>query len=135
MIYSTQTNGYTLEGNYRANPTSPFHLYIRITITINTQAHLVLEKYFIVPRKRHFLWREIILHQKCKSTLKQIISLLPHVAGHTQCSSMPEELIGAIKKRKQCRIRDKMHLKISELALHFTKIHKLMILEQFTVKC
>lgn len=31
--------------------------------------------------------------------------------------------------------RDKMHLKISELALHFTKIHKLMILEQFTVKC
>lgn len=31
--------------------------------------------------------------------------------------------------------RDKMHLKISELALHFTKTHKLMILEQFTVKC
>lgn len=33
------------------------------------------------------------------------------------------------------RIRDKMHLKTSELALHFTKFHKLMILEQFTVKC
>lgn len=38
-------------------------------------------------------------------------------------------------KKKQKNKRDKMHLKISELALHFTKIHKLMILEQFTVKC
>jgi len=39
-------------------------------------------------------------------------------------------------KKKKRSIREiKMHLKISELALHFTKIHKLMILEQFTVKC
>lgn len=41
-----------------------------------------------------------------------------------------------IKKNKTMKNkRDKMHLKISELALHFTKTHKLMILEQFTVKC
>lgn len=39
------------------------------------------------------------------------------------------------KKKPMKNKRDKMHLKISELALHFTKIHKLMILEQFTVKC
>lgn len=28
-----------------------------------------------------------------------------------------------------------MHLKIRELTLHFTKIHKLLIVEQFTIKC
>lgn len=58
--------------HYRANfnSTFPSLQYIWNYLTINSQAHLVLEKYFIVPRKRHFLWREIILHQICKSTLK-----------------------------------------------------------------
>lgn len=58
--------------HYRANLNSTFPSlqYIWNYLTINSQAHLVLEKYFIVPRKRHFLWREIILHQICKSTLK-----------------------------------------------------------------
>lgn len=71
-LYSTLTIGYTSEGNYKANfrNTSPHYIIYVVAMTINTQARLVLEKYFIVARKRHFLWREIILHQTCKSTLK-----------------------------------------------------------------
>lgn len=33
------------------------------------------------------------------------MSLLPHVTGHTQCSSMPEELNGAIKKQNKTDIK------------------------------
>jgi len=45
----------------RLNSTVPFPLYIVcvITITINTQAHLVLVKYFIVPRKSIFFGQQL----------------------------------------------------------------------------
>lgn len=122
LYSSTQTNGYRLEGIYRAdfNSTVPPLHYI---CNYNNKYPGSFGSCEILhwTKKRHFLCREIILHQTCESTLKHKLYLYyPMSQGtraHTQCSSMPKKLIGAIrnppplkkKKKKKKMERDKMH--------------------------
>lgn len=72
ILYSTQTNGYTLEGNYRAdfNSTVPPLHYMCNNYNNKYPGSFGSCEILHCTKKRHFLCREIILHQICKSTLK-----------------------------------------------------------------
>lgn len=100
-----------------------YHFTITLLITINTQAHLVLEKYFIVPWKGIFS-AEKLFYIRSKNQHWNIIQICitPCYRAHAMFKYAQRTKWSNLKKTKTLKNkRDKMHLKKKWTGIAFHK--------------